>query len=52
MLHKRSFEGLEYPYYINDVYVNEYGDGYYFDISNLSKDTRKLKSDLKNSVNT
>ena len=47
MLQKGKIKGLEYPYYINDVHVNEHGDGYHFDISNLSKDIRKLIPDKK-----
>ena len=45
MLDKGSYNNLEYPYDINNVYINEYGDWYYFDISNSSKDIRKLRPD-------
>ena len=45
MLDKGSYNNLEYPYDINNVYINEYGDWYYFDISNSSKDIRKLRHD-------
>ena len=49
MLHKRTFKGLEYPYFINDVSVNEHGNVYHFDISNSLKYIRKLKL-IKKSV--
>ena len=45
MLHKGTFKGLEYPYYINDVYVNELGDGYHIDIPDSLKDIRKNRPD-------
>ena len=45
MLDKGSYNTLEYPYDINNIYINEYGDWYYFDISNSSKDIRKLRHD-------
>ena len=43
MLDKGSFKILEYLQYINNVYVNEHGDGYYFDISKEYKDIRKIR---------
>ena len=43
MLDKRSCTNVEYPYYINDVFINEHSDGYYFDISNSSKEIRKFR---------
>ena len=32
MLRKRSFKGLECPNCVNNIYVNELGDEYHFDI--------------------
>ena len=32
MIQKGTFKSLGYPYYINDIYGKEHGDGYYFDI--------------------
>ena len=49
MLHKRTFKGLECPYFINDVYVNDHGNVYHFDISNSLKYIIKLKL-IQNSV--
>ena len=42
MLKRRTYKGLEVPYIINNVYINEHDDGYFFDISN-SNDIRKIK---------
>ena len=44
MLKRGSYKGLEVPYVINDVYINEHDDGYVFDITN-SNDIRKDKSE-------
>ena len=40
------YKGLEVPYVIDDVYINEHDDGYFFDITN-SNGIRKIKSEKK-----
>ena len=42
-LKRGTYKGLEVPHVINDVYINEHDDGYFFDITN-SNDIRKIKS--------
>ena len=44
MLKKGRFNGLYYPYSLNDVYVNENANGYYFDVSNSAKNMMKVIS--------
>ena len=44
MLKRGSYKGVEMPYIINDVYINEDNDGYFYDISNTN-DLRKLSTD-------
>ena len=44
MLKRGICNGLEIPYVINDVYINEHDDGYFFDTTN-SNDIRKIKSE-------
>ena len=46
MLKRRTFKCLEVPYIINDVYINEYGYGYFFDISN-SNGISKIKTETE-----
>ena len=44
MLKRGICNGLEIPYVINDVYINEHDDGYVFVITN-SNDIRKINSE-------
>ena len=44
MLKRGPYKGVEVPYIINDVYINEHDDGYFFNIKN-SNDVRKIRSD-------
>ena len=42
MLKRGTYKGLEVRYVINDVYINEHDNEYFFDITN-SNDIRKIK---------
>ena len=44
MMKRGSYKGVEMPYIINDVYINEDNDGYFYDISNTN-DLRKISTD-------
>ena len=44
MLKRRTFKGLEVPYIINGVYINEHDDRYFLDISN-SNCISKIKTE-------
>ena len=46
MVKRGTYKGLEVPYVINDVYINEHDDGYFFDIMN-SNDIKKIKSETE-----
>ena len=41
MLKRGSKKGVEIPYLINDVYINEDNDGYFYDIS-TTNELRKI----------
>ena len=43
MLKRGSYKGVEMPYIINDVYINEDNDGYFYDISNTNE-LRKIST--------
>ena len=44
ILNKGSYRSVEMPYIINDVYINEDNDGYFYDISNTNE-LRKISTD-------
>ena len=44
MLKRGSKKGVEMPYIINDVYINEDNDGYVYDIS-TTNELRKISTD-------
>ena len=44
MLKRRTYKGLEVPYIINGVYINEHDDRYFLDISN-SNCISKIKTE-------
>ena len=44
MLKRGSKKGVEIPYFINDVYINEHNNGYYYDVS-TTNDLRKIVAD-------
>ena len=44
MLERGQYKGVEVPYIINEVYINEHNDGYFFDITNSNK-IRKIRSE-------
>ena len=44
MLKRGLYKGVEMPYIVNDVYINEYNDGYFHDISNTNE-LRKISTD-------
>ena len=46
MLKRGIYKGPEVPYIINDLYINEHDDGYFFDITNFN-DIRKIKSETE-----
>ena len=46
MLKRGTYKGLEVPYVINDIYINEHDDGYFFDITN-SNDIRTIISETE-----
>ena len=46
MLKRGSQKGVEIPYLINEVYINEHINGYYYDVSSTN-DLRKIGPDNK-----
>ena len=46
MLKRGSQKGVEIPYLINEVYINEHNNGYYYDVSSTN-DLRKIVPDNK-----
>ena len=44
MLKRGSYKGVEIPYIVNDVYINEDNDGYFYDISNTNE-LKKISTD-------
>ena len=46
MLKRGSQKGVEIPYLINEVYINEHNNGYYYDVS-TTNDLRKIVTDKK-----
>ena len=46
MLKRGIYKGPEVPYIINDLYINEHDDGYFFDITNFN-DIKKIKSETE-----
>ena len=46
MLKRGSKKGVEIPYLINDVYINEHNNGYYYDLSSTN-DLEKIVPDNK-----
>ena len=44
MLKRCSKKGVEIPYLINDVYINEHNNGYYYDVS-TTNELRKIVPD-------
>ena len=44
MLKRGSKKGVEIPYLINDVYINEHNNGYYYNVS-TTNELRKIVPD-------
>ena len=47
MLKRGVQKGLEMPYIINEVYINEHNNGYYYDVSSPNGGQRVIVSDSK-----
>ena len=47
MLKRGVQKGLEMPYIINEVYINEHNNGYYYDVSSTNGDQREIVPDSK-----